>query len=178
MFGFFTNLVTSIFSSSGQSLASTLFGNKAKRDEFYSSENIAGLNEYSSEFRNVTNRNIWDSFIDGINRLMRPCSFFTFLGLIWFAMYDPTRFVAIASSLVVIPQNIWVIFGLMVGFLFPSRLLEKGTLSTISKGLTKKEVDNMVAVSQQISSLREKYENIPTRHVPNDSVNLWLKSKG
>ncbi len=155
-------------------LATTFFGDKSKRDEYDSNENVAGLGEFAAENNVQNNRTWWDSLVDGLNRLMRPSSFFTFLGLMWLAMYNPQKFAIVSSSLALVPAQIWTILGLMIAFLFPSRLLEKGMLN---KGVTQSDAQNIVKMAQNVNTLKEQYEDVQTKDEPNNSIVAWLSSK-
>ena len=50
----------------------TYFGDKSEKEQHFSAEQIAILDQYAAEFAIRTQRTWWDSFVDGLNRLVRP----------------------------------------------------------------------------------------------------------
>jgi len=73
----------------------------------------------AAEFRE--NRNAWDSFIDGVNRIPRPAMALGTLGLFVYAMADPVGFAVRMGGLAVVPDQLWWLLGAVVTFYFGAR---------------------------------------------------------
>lgn len=65
----------------------------------------------------------WDSFVDGLNRLVRPLFTFGTLALFIWACVEPISFSAAMTALQLVPENLWLILGTVVVFWFGDRML-------------------------------------------------------
>ncbi|HYE49432.1 MAG TPA: 3TM-type holin [Azospirillaceae bacterium] len=104
----------------------------------------------------------WDSFVDGINRLVRPVFTFGTAGLFVWAAYDPITFTASMTALQLIPDPLWVILGTVVVFWFGGRALE---------GLKAPAMDpaKVKTVMSQIQQIRAMAPAAPV-HVPDSAT--------
>ncbi|WP_376877361.1 holin family protein [Albirhodobacter sp. R86504] len=81
---------------------------------------IASLSQYGTEF-SVARPGIFDSVVNGLNRLPRPFLAFGTLGLFVYAMIDPVSFSQRMVGLGYIPEPLWWLLGAIVGFYFGAR---------------------------------------------------------
>lgn len=63
----------------------------------------------------------FDRFINGLNRLPRPCLAFGTIGLFTYAMIDPQQFAAKMVGLNAVPEPLWWLLGAIVAFYFGAR---------------------------------------------------------
>lgn len=80
------------------------------------------LGQYAAEFHNRNNRNWFDSFADGLNRLVRPViaiSVFTVLPL---TMIYPEHMAVALSALVLLPAGYWAMMTIVMSFFFGGRM--------------------------------------------------------
>jgi hypothetical protein len=80
----------------------------------------AALDQMAAEFR-VTERGLFDRFIDGLNRLPRPAMALGTLGLMVAAMVDPLWFGERMAGLALVPEPLWWLLGAIVSFYFGAR---------------------------------------------------------
>jgi hypothetical protein len=85
----------------------------------------AALDQMAAEFR-VTERGLFDRFIDGLNRLPRPAMALGTLGLMVAAMVDPLWFGERMAGLALVPEPLWWLLGAIVSFYFGARHQAKG----------------------------------------------------
>ena len=100
----------------------TVFGSKEKRDQYNSQINNSIHSQFASEFGN--NRNLFDSVIDGLNRLPRPAFAFGIIYLFGLCWVDPVKFATGASNLDLIPFEMWGLLSIIVTFYFGDRVLK------------------------------------------------------
>lgn len=164
------NLIPNIFKGAND-LAGTVFGSRAARDEQAHEENTAGMAEYAAEFQSRPERDGWfDSLVDGLNRIQRPTYTFSTLALFWFAYANPLEFAKIMQGMALIPEPLWVIMGLIVGFLFSSRMIEKLPVGTAFKGISQKTVDT---INKQVATMD--VDTTPTGS--NSAIQAWKSSR-
>jgi len=79
--------------------------------------------QFSSEFQsgNMGNIGWFDRFVNGLNRLPRPCLAIGTLGLFVYAMISPESFSARMQGLALVPQPLWWLLGAIVSFYFGAR---------------------------------------------------------
>ena len=82
----------------------------------------AALGQFGGEFGGSA-RGGFDRFVDGLNRLPRPCLAFGTLGLFVHAMVDPEGFAGRMRGLAYVPEPLWWLLGAIVGFYFGAREL-------------------------------------------------------
>lgn len=127
-------------------IVKTVFGDKAARDKAGADEAAAGQAQYAAEFQ-VENRTWFDSLVDGFNRMMRPTMWYSTLLYMWLSFTDIEQFIEVTNGLRLVPEPVFVILGVMVGFLFPIRELKPAFSKAIThfKRDGKKIVEDMKA---------------------------------
>lgn len=101
----------------------TFVGDRAQRDAQLSEETIAIINAFAAEFA-APKTTRWDSFVDGLNRLPRPLITLTVLGSFVWAPLDPVAFAETMRALALIPESLWEVFVMVLGFFFGGRIIE------------------------------------------------------
>jgi len=100
-------------------------GNQRERDQQHSSQFMAGMQSYSSEFSPRNNRSRWDSFWNGINRMPRPLIVITVFSYFGLAYFNPTEFQILNIALSGVPDQMWWVMSSVVGFYFVAREFHK-----------------------------------------------------
>jgi hypothetical protein len=103
--------------------------------------------QFSDEFGKP---GVLNGLADGLNRLGRPVITYGVIGLFISAMYDPLWFAARMQGLVLVPDQLWLIFGAIVSFFFGSRELSK----LRSSGMAKEAARIIAAVPDVVSNLK------------------------
>lgn len=80
----------------------------------------AALQQFAAEFHG-SNRSGFDRLIDGLNRLPRPMLAFATLVLLASAMIDPVWFATRMEGLLLVPEPLWWLLGVIVSFYFGAR---------------------------------------------------------
>ena len=80
----------------------------------------ASMAQFAAEFV-VPRKGIFDRLIDGLNRLPRPALAFGVIGLFASAMVDPVWFSERMQGLVLVPEPLWWLLGVIVSFYFGAR---------------------------------------------------------
>lgn len=111
--------------SGANGIVKTIWGSKEARDKDNAAEQKQVVDAYTAEFRQVTNRTYFDSFVDGMNRLVRPSCTFGCVGLIVWAGIDPVSFTLSMQALTIVPEWLWVTFGGILAFWFGGRMVER-----------------------------------------------------
>jgi hypothetical protein len=137
----------------------SVFGDKAAKEKYAADEASAGLAQFAAEFQ-VNNRTWFDSFIDGINRLMRPTMWYSTLAYLWLSWGDIEMFVDVTNGLRLVPEPVFVLLGIMVGFLFPIREI---------KGAWTKSISNFKKNGGEL---------IKQIKAENKSIDQWKKQRG
>jgi hypothetical protein len=153
MFGFLLKLLPFAGDLFNRSMAS-----KDKSEDNTSAEQVAFRNAVAAEMSKPSTT-WWDSFVDGINRLVRPMFTFGVLALFVWAAVEPISFSATMTALALIPENLWYILGTIVVFWFGGRVLEGLRAPTTDPA----KVAEVVKTIQTIRSLEEK---VPTPESP------------
>lgn len=106
-------------------LVKVFLGSKSERDAAIAEEMKAVQEAYTAELNAAEKIGWWASFIDNLNRLVRP--FFTFgsVGILVWAVVDPVRFQVSMVAAGTIPEPLWYLIYTVVGFWFGGRLLER-----------------------------------------------------
>jgi hypothetical protein len=76
--------------------------------------------QHGAEFEGA-GLSLFDSFMNGLNRMPRPMLAFGTLGLFAYAMIDPARFAERMVGLNEVPEPLWWLLGAVVGFYFGAR---------------------------------------------------------
>jgi hypothetical protein len=117
--------------------------------------------------------------VDGLNRLQRPTYTFSVLAIFWLAFDDTQRFAEIMEAFSLVPEQFWVLAGIIVGFLFSSRMIENLPISQVFKGVSKEEVRGIREAAKDIASRRPqiaKPDHHDTSAVANNSIEAWKNS--
>ena len=93
--------------------------NQAVRSHAYTT---AALAQFSSEFGG---QGWFNRFVDGLNRLPRPAFALGTIALFIAAMFDPIWFGERMQGLVLVPEQLWWLLGVIVSFYFGARELHK-----------------------------------------------------
>lgn len=156
----------------------SIFGSKYERERYAAQAEMAGQEQFAAEFQYRGKRFWFDVLVDGINRIMRPSGWFTFLGLIWLAMFNPSKAIEIFNTLTIIPEMVWIIFLTMLAFLFPSRLLEKLPIMTAMKNLRVPNTEQIQTIQEY--KAEERYQSDmkdETSNLSNESILEWNRRK-
>jgi hypothetical protein len=80
------------------------------------------LEQHGTEFQ-YGRLGLFDSVMNGLNRLPRPMLALGTLGLFVFAMLDPAGFAPRMEGLALVPEPLWWLLGAIVSFYFGAREL-------------------------------------------------------
>ena len=100
----------------GTGVDTAVAGDQAAKDQALSAEQVAILNAYIAEFSPRAQRSPWDSFVDGVNRLVRAGLAIGAQGAFVWARVDPVGFVETMRVLAIVPDPLWVIWGGILAF--------------------------------------------------------------
>jgi hypothetical protein len=125
MLGGIGTLLNIILGKPAQTLVKTIFGDKAQRELSTAAADQSIQDGFQAEFGPRENRTWWDSFVDGLNRIIRPFMTFGVIGLFVWAVMEPTKFAIAMSALQHVPNMLWYIFMTIIGFWFGTKMLEK-----------------------------------------------------
>jgi len=106
--------------TTAQNMAEVFTQNQTRRMELDEEAYARAMSEHAAEFQTVR-AGLFDSFVNGLNRLPRPVLTLGTLGLFAFAMIDPIRFSARMEGLALIPEPLWWLMGAIVSFYFGAR---------------------------------------------------------
>lgn len=103
----------------------TFWGDKTEKEQHVSAEQLAIINQYAAEYVARQHRTWWDSFVDGLNRLVRPgLALGSQLAFVW-VWWDPVSFAECMQALQLVPEMLWYIWLTIFGFFFGGRIIEK-----------------------------------------------------
>lgn len=149
MFAFLTSIIPSVLNLVGKGADIVDKKNQQQHDE------QTGLRNQVIAEVSKPNATFWDSFVDGINRLVRPCfTFGTLLLFVW-AAYDPITFSQTMVALQLVPEYLWAILGAIVVFWFGQRALE----GVKSPSLQEDKVQQVVNQIETIGKLADTIKN-------------------
>jgi hypothetical protein len=124
-------------------------------------ENRAAQEAYAKEFSyGASNRNWFDSAMDGINRMPRPMMAMSVLGMFYYAVYSPARFAVVMQALSGVPPPLWTLLTIIVSFYFVSRVLEKVSMRPITRDDARRSAE--VAREVEDAEKRRDDEQEPT----------------
>ncbi|MEJ6398709.1 holin family protein [Yoonia sp. 208BN28-4] len=140
----------------------------------------AALQQFAQEFAR-NRRSIFDTVIDGVNRLPRPMMALGTLALFGAAMHDPAWFAARMQGLSLVPEPLWWLMGAVVSFYFGARHQAKGQefQQSIAETLARTGAvrDNIEALSAKPAQPAEMPQE-PRAPIETDNAALrdWLAS--
>ncbi len=85
----------------------------------------AAIAQHGREFER-NEKGLFDRFMDGVNRIPRPAMAIGALGLFISAMFNPVWFASRMQGLVLVPEPLWWLLGVVVSFYFGARHQAKG----------------------------------------------------
>ena len=151
------------------SLAKTVFGDKAAKEAAIHQEQMELQKGYQAEFLAPEKRGWFNQLVDGANRLVRPLFTYGIVALFIWACVDPVQFTMTVQALGVVPELLWYIMMTIIGFWFGGRLLEKAPMR-----VSKKEMTAAKTVAKEIAEERDlwedKYEQVD-KDIPKTSTN-------
>lgn len=103
-------------------VAEVFVPNKTKEMAQQHAEYTAALSQFEGEFQQPST-GIFNSFVNGLNRLPRPILALGTVGLFAYAMCDPVGFTARMQGLGQVPEPLWWLLGGVVSFYFGAREL-------------------------------------------------------
>lgn len=186
--GWFTTIVN-LFKG-GKSVAKVLSQGKAnEHTEHMASIDLdkSAVMQYAAEFHQRDNRNWWDSFVDGLNRLPRPLMAIAVLGFFVLAPLDPLYFMQIAKAYEVMPDGYWALLSVVIGFYFGGRMQLKSQDMTVKKNAVQ-AAKELVAMKQEFRQLEVEEEsheakmfqqavNSGVKVAKNSVIEEWLKNR-
>ena len=104
------------------SIVGRVLDSKDKKIGSEHSESIERLRQAGSYMGD--NRTWWDSLVDGVNRLVRPCFTFGTLFLFYLSVSNPIAFHSSMQAMSAIPDPLWIILGTIIVFWFGQKKLD------------------------------------------------------
>lgn len=104
-------------------IVKTIFGDRSARDQQSHENQMAVQQQFAAEFGH--SKTVWDSFIDGVNRLPRPVMTFGMIALFWYCVTDPDGFERSAQALRSMPHEGWTLLWMVTAFWFGTKAIEK-----------------------------------------------------
>ncbi len=174
----------------GKSIAKVISqGNEDAHEENMADIDLdkAALMQFAAEFHQRKNRNKWDSFVDGLNRLPRPLMAIVVLGFFVLAPVNPEYFTKIAEAYKIVPDGYWALLSVIIGFYFGGRMQLKSQDMTMKK--------SQVHAAKELVALRQGFRKLETEEESpqakmfaeaidsglktpvNKVVSEWLKSR-
>lgn len=111
----------SVVASGVEKVAGVFKANKEKKSERTHEGDMARLEQYSAEFRQIEGRTWLDSFADAVNRLIRPALVVLVITYFVIAWKDPAEFTVINLALDTVPDTMWQILFVIISFYFVAR---------------------------------------------------------
>jgi hypothetical protein len=103
-------------------VAEVFVPNKTKAGAQQHAEFTAALAQFGTEFQQASS-GIFDSFVNGLNRLPRPVMALGTVAMFVYAMWDPAGFSTRMQGLAHVPDPLWWLLGAVVSFYFGAREL-------------------------------------------------------
>lgn len=101
-------------------VAEVFVPNRTKEMAQQHAEYTAALGQFESEFQQPIS-GIFNSFVNGLNRLPRPVLALGTVALFVYAMFDPAGFTIRMQGLGHVPEPLWWLLGAVVSFYFGAR---------------------------------------------------------
>lgn len=101
------------------SVAEVFTRNATRRMELDEEAYARAMAEFGGEF--VAPTTAFDSFVNGLNRLPRPCLALGTIALFVYAMAEPDGFSRRMAGLQLVPEPLWWLLAAVVGFYFGAR---------------------------------------------------------
>jgi hypothetical protein len=151
--------ISGILGSVGD-VAKVFVGSKQERDKAIAEEMKALQESYKAELLTPERIGYWASFVDGLNRLVRP--FFTFgtIALFIWAVVDTVAFTQSMVALQAVPDALWYLIYTIVGFWFGGRLLERAPTSV--KPLSSNQVAAILLTQKKLGEIDNPVPAVPS----------------
>jgi hypothetical protein len=141
--------------------AGRFFGNKEKREDAAAIAQGKVLDQYASEFSYRDNRTMWDSFVDGFNRLPRPVGFTLTLWLFVWPIWDLESFLSAMKAYEAFPEWMGVLIISVWGFYYAGKLLTK---DIGFKAVSSKKMEEILVSQREIRetfAAQQEEEEVP-----------------
>lgn len=140
--------------------------NATKAMELGHSSYRAALEQHGTEFEHGR-VGLFDSVMNGLNRLPRPMLALGTLGLFAFAMLDPAGFAPRMEGLALVPEPLWWLLGAIVSFYFGARELHYARGPRSPRRAARK--------TRQVTKEEQAVANQPS---PNSALEAWRATRG
>lgn len=146
----------------------------------------ATLAQYAAEFHTRNNRTLFDSIVDGLNRLVRPTVTLGLLLPIPATIIDPDGMRTVWLSLSLLPEMYWALLFAVIPFYFSGRMQIKGQdfnrsmQEAAARAMTYLNNRDVQAPNDGVDDIEESPEEIdvPDVTVPtNDALAAWQSEK-
>ena len=171
MFGMITKLLGGGVVGQVTELVQGFTGSQKDRDKQAHDEHAELMRAYANELAPKVSRNIIDSIVDALNRIVRPAFTFGTIYVFYYCISDPAGFSLAMQALALMPEYGWALFGTIIAFWFGGRFLNK---DMAMRGV--KPVDPN-AVAQVIRAKTEHDERKAAREENMDAVRRKLRSE-
>ena len=121
---------------------------------------MSAQRQFAREFTEP--RNIFDSIVNGINRLPRPLMAFGAIALLIGPFIDPIEYTASITALQLIPEYLWGIIGAVFAFYFGSRAWQEKRRMQVTADHTKEVMRHM----REIRAMKPARKAAPVRDAP------------
>ncbi|WP_419902150.1 holin family protein [Kiloniella sp.] len=160
-------------------LSEVFFGNRSNRESAEARRVEAVHGQFAAEFNTRLNRTIWDSLVDGLNRLPRPIFVALIIYYFWLAYADPTEFQIMNLALDTVPETMWWVLSSIIAFYFAARELKYSREKKMS--LSKKEFNEQ---QRRVKELRASQPPTFEEEMKNtdkplslDAIKTWNKRR-
>lgn len=85
-------------------------------------EQMAIYQQFAAEFGHA--KTAFDSFVDGMNRLVRPLVTYGVIGMFAFMLANPAQFKEVVEAAALTPAWMWALIATVIGFWFGGRALK------------------------------------------------------
>lgn len=156
-------------------------GDRTAREAGYHDESMESRREFAAEFQ-VANRTWFDSLIDGLNRLPRPVIVAMVIWYFVLAVRDPVEFQIVNTALDGVPEFMWQIAMVVIGFYFVAREFQKSRdskLSLSAKDFNEQQRRVAELKAQQPKMEDDKYEMAmnDSHPLPNAAIEEWNRRR-
>lgn len=112
----------------------------------------AVLEQFSKEFHQRNNRNRWDAFVDGLNRLPRPMITIAILSFFILTPIYPEKFLEIAQAYQLMPNGYWALLSIIISFYFGGRMQIKSQDMALRQ--------DAIVAAKQLMGLRQELQQL------------------
>lgn len=160
-----------------------IFGNKEEKEKHLHSE-IESIQEgYQAEFLAPEKQSLFNIFVDGANRLVRPTCTYGIIALFIWAVVDPVEYSITMQAVTLIPEMLWWVFLTIIAFWFGGRLLEKANVGSV-KPPSIEQVKEVVVLRNKMSSMGKQEDTLAAelkdtkKPLTNAAILEWNKQRG